>query len=573
MISVIVYGRNDSHGYNLQQRATLSLNSIAESLTDPDDEIVFVDWNSDVGLPTFPVTIDDVLTDHCKNILRIIRVSTSQHDAFAQGRTRKPTIEPVARNVGIRRANPRNPWILSTNTDVLLKVNAGSLSSIAATLEGHYYATPRFELPEWVWESLPRHDPMKAAGILDSHLGGAVPLSIVGSSPANLFDAPGDFQLVRRQALESIGCFDETMILGWHVDSNLAVRMESAFGNPESLEEVVSAFHCNHTRQTTHFHARGVQSNDLKTYVSEVVSPVARSGEHDWGLPAAELEIENLQDFASRLQSVSGVSAHDPSKPFLINFMDQRDRLAGVNAEISFPFLIDQLLTCRRSPLLYFGGRSDMKALLEDACQRLGSPFFQGVDFSSLEPAAEPVIVVLDLVPPREVLLRRAGTLQELCVEDKRDLLQAFEQFRTLLVDSELPAPTFRFMFINAEANEFEFSLSTAFNMLPSQFYSGVRFGTLQIDIPRGLKSNKQSTPMDVSSLLRVIFILSKFRSWARKEMIARPRLKRLLMPLIYILNRAAKVAVQWTGRYRAKVLHEYFLLVPDALSDARERP
>jgi hypothetical protein len=158
-------------------------------------------------------------------------------------------------------------------------------------------------------------------------------------------------------------------------------------------------------------------------------------------------------------------------------------------------------------------------------------------------------------------------------VEDKRDLLQAFEQFRTLLVDSELPAPMFRFMFINAEANEFELSLSTAFNMLPSQFYSRVRFGTLQIDIPRGLKSNKQSTPMDVSSLLRVTFILSKFRSWARKQMTARPRLKRLLMPLIYVLTPAAKVAVQWTGRYRAKVLHKHFLFVPYALSDARDHP
>ena len=37
MISVIVYGRNDSHGYNLPKRAALSFNCIAEVLTHPND--------------------------------------------------------------------------------------------------------------------------------------------------------------------------------------------------------------------------------------------------------------------------------------------------------------------------------------------------------------------------------------------------------------------------------------------------------------------------------------------------------------------------------------------------------
>ena len=33
MISVIVYGRNDSHGYNLPKRTAISFNCIAEVLT------------------------------------------------------------------------------------------------------------------------------------------------------------------------------------------------------------------------------------------------------------------------------------------------------------------------------------------------------------------------------------------------------------------------------------------------------------------------------------------------------------------------------------------------------------
>ena len=36
MISVVVYGRNDTHGYNHHRRVALSLNCLAEVLTDPD---------------------------------------------------------------------------------------------------------------------------------------------------------------------------------------------------------------------------------------------------------------------------------------------------------------------------------------------------------------------------------------------------------------------------------------------------------------------------------------------------------------------------------------------------------
>jgi hypothetical protein len=43
MISVIVYGRNDSHGYNLPKCAALSFNCIADILTYPTRPILLVD--------------------------------------------------------------------------------------------------------------------------------------------------------------------------------------------------------------------------------------------------------------------------------------------------------------------------------------------------------------------------------------------------------------------------------------------------------------------------------------------------------------------------------------------------
>ena len=125
MISVIVYGRNDAHGYNLHRRVALSLNCLAEVLTDPDDEIIFVDYNTPDELPTFVEALADTLTDRCLGLLRVLRVPASMHTERFGGRTHLAVVEPVARNAAARRANPSNRWLLSTNTDMIFVPLAG----------------------------------------------------------------------------------------------------------------------------------------------------------------------------------------------------------------------------------------------------------------------------------------------------------------------------------------------------------------------------------------------------------------------------------------------------------------
>jgi hypothetical protein len=44
-LSVVLYGRNDGHGYNLARRAALSLNAFAHVLSEG-DEILFADCNT-----------------------------------------------------------------------------------------------------------------------------------------------------------------------------------------------------------------------------------------------------------------------------------------------------------------------------------------------------------------------------------------------------------------------------------------------------------------------------------------------------------------------------------------------
>src|SRR6476620_3075942 len=98
MISIVLYGRNDSYGYNLHKRAALSLNCMAEVLTDENDEILFVDYNTPDDFPTFPEAICDTLTDRAKRLLRIIRIRPSLHNQLFASRTHLKALEPISRN-------------------------------------------------------------------------------------------------------------------------------------------------------------------------------------------------------------------------------------------------------------------------------------------------------------------------------------------------------------------------------------------------------------------------------------------------------------------------------------------
>ena len=156
MISVVLYGRNDSYGYNLHKRAALSLNCMAEVLTDPADEILFVDYNTPDDFPTFPEAIQDTLTKRAREVLRILRVRPRVHDKF-KSRTHLLALEPIARNVAVRRSSPHNRWILSTNSGMIfIPQGDASLSEIVRDLPPGFYSAPRTEIPEALWESLDR---------------------------------------------------------------------------------------------------------------------------------------------------------------------------------------------------------------------------------------------------------------------------------------------------------------------------------------------------------------------------------------------------------------------------------
>jgi hypothetical protein len=375
VISVVVYGRNDAHGYNLHRRAGLSLNCLAEVLTHPDDEILFVDYNTPDELPTFVEALADTLTDRCLRLLRILRVPAAIHEQRFGARTHLPVIEPVARNAGVRRANPSNRWLLSTNTDMILLAHSDqSLSEICSELPDGFYALPRFELPEWLWERLPRTDPGRAMSEV-ARLGPSLRLDEPTVSIDWIrFDAPGDFQLILRDDLMAIDGFDEEMVLGYHVDSNLSRRMLLQRGSIESLGETLSGYHCNHNRERTVYHRVGTIVNDPERFVFAIDQPKLPAQRGSWGLADAALEevvaSKRLgDDFADALlaaipPSVGPRVASDAARvPFEVTY----------DSGHVLPFIADSLAVSPSDATIgYIGANPVLEEMLASVVERLG---------------------------------------------------------------------------------------------------------------------------------------------------------------------------------------------------------
>lgn len=305
MISVVVFGRNDSHGYNLAKRAAISLNCIAHLLEDPEDEIIFVDCNTPNDIPTFPEAIADTLTERTKRFLRVLRIRPNQYDQYRNGCKFK-LLEPLCRNVGIRRSNPKNRWILNTNTDMVFAplIQNQSFSRMLADLPDGFYELPRFEIPETLWESVNRLDPEKI--IADFlrwgyrfHLN-----EIVTSGQGILFDNPGDFQLCLRSQLFEIHGFNEKMVHGWHVDSNLCKRMWLLNGETSTVLNKLYAYHCDHTRVISSGHsASSATSNSFMEFYDKVVTPYVESQANSWGM--ADEYIEEISLTNSNVNRIS----------------------------------------------------------------------------------------------------------------------------------------------------------------------------------------------------------------------------------------------------------------------------
>ena len=377
MLSVILYGRNDSYGYNLHKRAAISLNCIAEMLSGEHDEIIFVDYNTPNDLPTFIEAIYDTLTPRARWVLRVLRVRPEVHHRLYGTRTHLAALEAICRNIGVRRSNPQNRWILSTNTDMIFvpRNREYDLTTAVSDLADGYYILPRFELPEPFWESFPRMDP---AAIIRAcnQLGAALHLNEVTlAHPYMRFDNPGDAQFLPRQTLFDIFGFDERLIHGWHVDSNMCKRLFHLYGVTGSLADRLKGYHCDHTRERTLAHRLDFRiESDPHEFVYNIDNPYASHQSHSWGLPEDAIEEIDFGGgpparFVSVVQRTLGVRQ---DRDYHSDSNDGRNYLF-YHPEHVLPYVAANLTVYPRDVrLLYIGNNPRLLTLLATCFRDLG---------------------------------------------------------------------------------------------------------------------------------------------------------------------------------------------------------
>jgi len=328
MITYLVVGRNDYYGINLHKRTAVSLNFFGSLCEGEDDEIIYVDCNTPEHELTLAEAISDTLTPETRRRLRIFRVSGEQMHA-AIGETPLPFSDELSRNVGIRRSNPRNPWLLSTNCDILLYPLAGaSMHQILARLPLRFHLCPRGNIPAPQWQELDRTDVSAAAGLCE-----AVICSGMRPPPEKpqewlRFSAVGDFQLAPRDQWLAIGGCEEGMKLWGHSDANNALRLNllNGGGRTPDVADHLRVLHLDHNFTVRSAHEHVLPNNDWKFWIEDTVRPESRNPE-TWGLRDVDLpEIRLRADTSLSAQEI--LSKHRRERNFL---RDLRTRLlAGI---------------------------------------------------------------------------------------------------------------------------------------------------------------------------------------------------------------------------------------------------
>jgi hypothetical protein len=504
LISIILYGRNDNYGYNLHKRAVISLNCMAEVLEDPDDEIIFVDYNTPDDFPTFPEAVYDNLTEKARSCVRVLRVREEIHRRY-KGKTHLATIEPLARNVGLRRSNPKNRWILATNTDLIFApTNGQSLTEIARALPDGFYGAPRIEVPETLWETLDRRDPTGCIDAVKSW-GSRFHLNefVYGHDDIH-FDAPGDFQLMLRSDLFANDGFDEAMLSGWHIDYNISKRLRMIYDKVGDLSESIVGYHCDHTRQVTPMHKHGGVENSVEVFIDSLTRPDIPGQRDSWGCandPIEEVSLKS-QPGQNYIALLDTIIRQPLTAPLQVAYRAESYNKTSYAPEHLLPFLADLFSCAPRSwSIGWIGLNRRTLELFSQAWTSLG---FLGEIFVhpaaaqhldlSLWPSVRRADSVEEMDARAEAFVFDFTTLDGACLAEPEDPIhQAFfidfgTTFRALLTQErkrmaagDVPR---RFIGLNAIHNDFERVIVADVGAARTPFSLRMRHGFVLKDPP-----------------------------------------------------------------------------------------
>jgi hypothetical protein len=298
MITFLVVGRNDNYGVNLHKRTAISLNYFASLCSDPHDEIVYVDCNTPEHEPTLVEAIADTLTPEAQQRIKVFRIH-GQQMLKAIGETPLPFSDELSRNVGIRRSNPNNDWLLSTNCDILVHpIATPDLHSVLRGLEPRFYVCPRISIPISQWQMLSRMNVAQISSFCDATIQNGFRFPPEKEQCWLRFGSIGDFQLAPREQWFQIQGCEEGMKLWGHSDVNNSKRLSilNGGGRTPDLAGSLLVLHLDHNPTVAVSHQNTLLHNDWKRWVDDVTDYSSHNAQN-WGL--ADTDIPAIRLHAS----------------------------------------------------------------------------------------------------------------------------------------------------------------------------------------------------------------------------------------------------------------------------------
>lgn len=311
---------------------------------------------------------------------------------------------------------------------------------------------------------------------------------------------------MERKDLFALDGFDENMLLGWHVDLNIAKRLRFIHRTEGDLTAECFGYHCDHTRRATPMHQSTSPMNDFSAFVDNVRTADLAGQREAWGCAGDDIEEISLMRPASRayvgaLETAIGEPLKAPLEAGY-EFTRYWDRIDYEPRHV-LPFLVDLMVCAPRSlRISYFGGHRAMFDLLCAALRRIG---FENPVLVANEDAAR-----LGLTPenagvaaPDEVFAADIFIFDCVTIEGKAasnemgpadaalvaDLVRSFER----LVDDERErararsGPPRRVVMINAIENRFGELVRKYLDYARTPFSTRLRHGFIRLNDRRGL--------------------------------------------------------------------------------------
>ena len=166
------------------------------------------------------------------------------------------------------------------------------------------------------------------------------------------------------------------MLLGWHVDANIAKRLSLVYGNISSLSAQVFGYHCDHTRQVTPAHRRDSVQNSVEQFFASVDRPDIPDQAEDWGLAGEEIEEIGLGrafTCGSYIRALETSLLAPLDAPLVSQYVPSSFARCGYTPEHVLPFLLDLFASAPRSwSVAWIGAPGQLFELFSKGWRQLG---------------------------------------------------------------------------------------------------------------------------------------------------------------------------------------------------------